>query len=161
MNLLGRGLRLSTTCLYSALMLATVAAVFFRYVLNNSLVWAEELSRYLFVWTVCLGAAMGVERGSHVSVDSLLASLPRRAQAVVALGIECGVLAFLLVVLVQGAKLTLFGLQSFSLAMQIPMAWVYAALPVGAVLMGLYTLRRMGRCWRAVRSPERATPDAA
>src|ERR1700687_538147 len=97
------------SALFSTLLVLTTLAVFSRYALNYSLVWAEELGRYLFVWIVCIGAAIAVRRGAHVSVDFLVATLPRRVQAVLAFITELGICLFLLVIIVYGAELTLCG----------------------------------------------------
>ena len=130
---------------YTVLVGVTVAGVFFRYVLNDSLVWGEELGRYLFIWIVYIGAAIGVERGVHVNVDFVLVRLPPRPRILVALTIELGILIFLLTILVYGIQFTRFGTGSYSLAMQIPMAWVYGALPLSALMMAFFTLRRIGQ----------------
>jgi TRAP-type C4-dicarboxylate transport system permease small subunit len=139
------GFKFVASALYMVLIGVTVGGVFFRYVLNDSLVWGEELGRYMFIWIVCIGAAIGVARDRHVNVDFVLEKLPARIRNLVELATEVGVLVFLAVVIVQGAKLTIFGLGSFSLALQIPMAWVYGALPFTAALMAVYTVRRIGR----------------
>ena len=38
--------------------------VFFRYVLNASLSWSEELTRLLFVWLTFLGFGLAAQRGA-------------------------------------------------------------------------------------------------
>ena len=139
------GLKLVASVVYMVLIGVTVGGVFFRYVLNDSLVWGEELARYLFIWIVCIGAAIGVARGTHVRVEFVLDKLAAPARHRLELATDVGVLVFLAVIIVQGAKLTVFGLGSYSLAMQIPMAWVYGALPLTAVVMAVYTARRIGR----------------
>ena len=51
------------------LMIGVVAAqVFFRYVLNHSLFWSEELARYILVWLTFLGASVAYRRGVHPRV---------------------------------------------------------------------------------------------
>jgi TRAP-type transport system small permease protein len=32
-------------------------------------IWTEEMARFLFVWTIMLGAMLGVREGSHLVVD--------------------------------------------------------------------------------------------
>lgn len=39
-----------------AIMWLTFAMVFWRYALNNSIVWAEEILRYIMIWGVLVGA---------------------------------------------------------------------------------------------------------
>ena len=53
-----------------AIMVSNVAiGVFYRYVLNNSLSWTEELARYLMVWFAYIGMAMAFRDESHVNVS--------------------------------------------------------------------------------------------
>lgn len=62
-----------------AIMVAVVAAqVFFRYALNLSVDWAEEISRLSFVWSVFFAIPLGVKRGSHVGISLLTDRLPSR-----------------------------------------------------------------------------------
>ena len=49
----------------------TAFSVFRRYVLGNPLTWTDELSGFLVVAIVMLGAAEVLRRGEHVSVDIL------------------------------------------------------------------------------------------
>jgi len=57
------------------------AQVFWRYVLNDSLFWSEELGRILLVWLTFLGATVAYRQGAHLGVDSLVRHLPPRARA--------------------------------------------------------------------------------
>jgi len=50
--------------------------VFFRYVLNQSLFWSEELARFLLVWLTFLGASSAYYRKVNPGVDFLYAKLP-------------------------------------------------------------------------------------
>ena len=58
--------------------------VFFRYVLNESLFWAEEAVRFSMVWSVLLGSALVARDRAHIRIDvveSLLPPLARRSPA--------------------------------------------------------------------------------
>lgn len=54
--------------------------VFFRYVLNDSIDWAEEISRLCFVWTMFLAIPLGLKQGAHIGLELLVARLPLRAR---------------------------------------------------------------------------------
>ncbi|WP_156939730.1 TRAP transporter small permease [Desulfocurvus vexinensis] len=58
------------------------AQVFWRYVLNDSLFWSEELGRILLIWLTFVGATVAYRQGAHLGVDSLVRRLPPRARAV-------------------------------------------------------------------------------
>ena len=58
--------------LFVILIFACVAQVFFRFVLNNSLSWTEELARYCFIWMHMIGASLLIEANGHATVTVIL-----------------------------------------------------------------------------------------
>jgi TRAP-type C4-dicarboxylate transport system permease small subunit len=55
----------------------SVLGVFFRYVLENSLSWVEELAGFLLLTVVTVGIGVAVRQGSHLRVDMLIQFVPR------------------------------------------------------------------------------------
>lgn len=55
--------------------LVALLQVFFRYGLDNSLSWPEELAQWLFVWAVFLGAAALVVGKGHIAIETFSAGL--------------------------------------------------------------------------------------
>ena len=53
-----------------------LVGVFFRYVLNSPLYWAEEAARLLLIWLSFVGAALAFQRNQHLSMDVLMRLLP-------------------------------------------------------------------------------------
>ena len=73
--------------LMTALTFANVVA---RYVFNANILWALELTVYLFAWMVLLGASYAVKRNAHLGVDLLvnhLAPMPRRLLGLFSVGV--------------------------------------------------------------------------
>jgi TRAP-type transport system small permease protein len=94
------------TALLLAVMAAIVAAeVFCRYILNASLAWSEELSRYLFIWVSFLGAVIALVRGTHIGVDSLVRRLRPPVRAAVEQCVGALILGFSLLLAWQGMAL--------------------------------------------------------
>ncbi len=56
--------------------LATFGNVVARYFFNSPIEWAEEFSRYAFIWIVFLGAAVCTKHGRHIVIDGLALALP-------------------------------------------------------------------------------------
>lgn len=55
--------------LFGAMIFLAVLQVIFRFVLNASLDWTEELARYCFIASIYAGAALGVKEEQHIRVE--------------------------------------------------------------------------------------------
>jgi TRAP-type transport system small permease protein len=126
-------------------MVATVAmGIFYRYALDSALVWYDEFASYLLVWLTFVGAVAPSWRGRQISFELFVerASPPvARALSVVA---ELCVLTFHALIAVYGWNLMeRMGDETAVSLPWVKMSWVYAALPVAAVLMGVISLHRL------------------
>lgn len=61
---------------FAVMVLVVALQVLFRYFLNLSLDWADEVGRLSFVWTAFLGVPHGVRAGAHVGIDVVARLLP-------------------------------------------------------------------------------------
>jgi TRAP-type C4-dicarboxylate transport system permease small subunit len=61
---------------FTGMIAAVSAQVVLRYVFNDSIDWAEDLARLLFVWTIFLAIPLGVRAGVHIGVGLLVDALP-------------------------------------------------------------------------------------
>ncbi|SME98642.1 TRAP-type C4-dicarboxylate transport system, small permease component [Tistlia consotensis] len=130
-----------------------------RYGFNGSLIWAEELCRYLLIWVSLLAGSLAYERGEIAAVTLLRDALPRRGAlclatlANLAAAVLCGVLVHygLRYAALVGAQpipaLRFLFQDSFGWAAWTvpPVYWVYVALPLGMGLLGLRLLLDAGR----------------
>ena len=130
-----KGLDTLVTAMMIVMGVSIVIQVFARYVLNNPTGWSEELARYLFVWITMLGSAVVLNRGKHVEVGYIIERASPKVQKILGLVAQLGVFIFLSVLLVSGIGLTGVGHRQVSAAMEVPMSFMYAALPAGAFFM--------------------------
>jgi len=116
--------------------------VVMRYVFRNSLSWSEELARYVFLWQTWLGASYAVREHRHLRVEILADRLKGRARLLFELLVLFIWFGFSLFLAYEGTVITLFLVDSgqLSAAMQIPISWAYASVPVGCGLMALRLL---------------------
>ena len=68
-----------------------------------SYIWTEEMARFLFVWTIMIGAMVGVREAQHFEVD-VWPDLSRRAEAAVRIAARLGILALALVFVWAGHR---------------------------------------------------------
>jgi TRAP-type C4-dicarboxylate transport system permease small subunit len=105
-----------------------------RFVFNQPSSWTEEAMRRMLVWCVMLGIVLAFRRGALVSVDLALRTSTGKWRTAIRSFITGSALAYLGVLLWFGLDLTWrVRFQSFA-ALELSMAWAYAALPVGALL---------------------------
>lgn len=120
-----------------AILVVMALGVFFRYVLNDSLTWSEELARYGLVYATFLGCATAVRRRTHIRVTLLEEMLPPAWAHRLRVVQDLCTLVFLVSVVVLAVEiLTALG-QARSAAMQLPMRYVYAAIVIGFALASL------------------------
>lgn len=107
--------------------------VVMRYVFSSAPSWTEELTRYSFIWCAYFGVSLGVKRDAHISVMAVIDLLPKKVQKVMRIVANLLFLAFAVLIFVLGLKtaMQIKMLGRKSPAMEIPMYYVYAALPVG------------------------------
>ena len=116
-----------------ALLLVAMSGVVFgnvicRYFLDISLGWYEEISRFLLIWIVFLGAVIALIRGDHLSIDLLQLVLSPRACRAAAVLTDMLMLAAL-VIMFQGAwDMAIDSLRSGWVASSVP-------IPYGCVYM--------------------------
>jgi TRAP-type C4-dicarboxylate transport system permease small subunit len=130
--------------------------VVFRYVLRQPLYWSEELPRYLLIWMSFLAAGLAQKTESHINITLCLTWLPQWAQRWIHLAANLVILTFLGILVYSGILVTRITALHRSTALQLPMALVYAAVPVGALLMMLYLVLQILQELQALRTGEAA-----
>ena len=126
--------------LLAATVIVTLLQVLFRYGLDSSLSWSEELARYVFIWTIFLGMASATRRGEHMAVTALSTVVPAGALRSLAALIIAICLIFFGVVLYTTVILTSNAIPQLSTALEISVSLVYVSAPIGALLTTLHLL---------------------
>jgi TRAP-type transport system small permease protein len=123
------------------LMVATVAIlmvpitmqVISRYTaLIPSYIWTEELSRFVFIWMVMLGAMIAVRDGTHFDVD-VWPTLKPRANAMLRIATNLLVLVFAMVYVYWGIEFVQFGWNQSSELAELPMTYIFIAWPLSGI----------------------------
>lgn len=115
--------------------------VFTRFVMGNPSSWTEELATFLLIWVSLLGAAVALGRGAHLGIDYFTHKLPKRNRIQTELFAFAMISMFSLLVMVIGGislvRQTL-ALDQISVALHIPMGYVYLAIPISGAFLLLY-----------------------
>ena len=142
------------------LMVATVAVlvvpvslqIISRYTqLIPSYIWTEELSRFLFIWMVMLGAMIGIRESSHFEVD-VWPELGPKSTALLRIVSQVCVLAFALVFVWWGIEFVRFGWDQLSELAELPMPWIFIAWPLAGFTWILFLGESLVDNFRILRS---------
>jgi len=132
--------------LASVVMVASMLiGVFFRYVLQDSLSWTDEIALLSFSWMVFLTAALAVRDNGHVRVQVIDAWLPGAAGRLLWLAIRLAVALVGLYMAWTGLQFVALTAGQTSPAVRYPLWLRDSALPVSGVLIALYALLGMPR----------------
>jgi TRAP-type C4-dicarboxylate transport system permease small subunit len=134
--------------LMAVIVASMCAQVFWRYVLNDSLIWPEEVSRYAFIWASCLGMSVGVRRGDLIAIDVLWARRPNRVRRLVSIVARLLMIPLLVVFIWEGGVLMGAVAGQRTAATQVPVAFVYLALPISSTFALLFLLETLVRDFR-------------
>lgn len=137
-------LNIVTGISFAAMVISLILQVVFRYVLQISVAWTEELARFLCIWTVFLGAAPAFYEDDHITVDALVSKMSNEKYKKIVLYIALTFMyIFIASAIYGGFKLYSLGMRDWATTMPIRMGYVYLALPVGAVMMVVLKLIKL------------------
>ncbi len=131
---------ISAAVLGIAVLLVTVQ-VFLRFVFNAPLAWVEEVGRYLFVWSVFLGAAAALVEDKHIRITVLIDRFGPKAEFFSRmLGHLLGLGSFSFVAY-YGYKIAFSNWSTgFYTIPELPRIIFYLAVPVSMTIMVIYLL---------------------
>ena len=127
-------------CTLLALMTILVTwQVVSRYVLNNQSTVTEELVLFSFVWMGLLGGAYLFGKNEHMAMTFLFDKLSEKNQIKVRIFFELVIMAFAVFILVFGGwNMSKLSMGQLSSSLQIPMGYIYLALPLSGITTMIY-----------------------
>jgi TRAP-type C4-dicarboxylate transport system permease small subunit len=134
--------RWAVILILAAMAVMVFANVALRFLTDHSILWVEEVSRYLMIWLTFLGAPVVLRYGGHVGIDTLQNALPRHA-AWIRLAIFVLLLTFFATMLWLGVRYSMVTWGQTTPVMQIPIGVVYLAMPIGFALMIVHLVLMM------------------
>lgn len=126
---------------------ATVAIIFYsvvmRYVFQRPPFWVEELSRFIFIWIIMLGAVLVTREQSHIELVLFVNLFPKKWRFVLSIFSRLLMVVFCWVMVQQGIKIYPIVAEASSPTFGLSMGWLYLSIPVGGLLMGICILENI------------------
>ena len=128
------------------LLVASAGAAFYqviaRFILQSPADWSEVLTRALLIWTVLLGISLAFRHGAMISVELLQNLLKHRWQRWLQHVIAVTCIGFLGFIAWIGGQMTYRVRFQNVPSLDIPISWIYLAIPGGATLAAIAVLMR-------------------
>lgn len=142
-NALMRCLEVFVVVVISIMSILVIVNVGLRFFFHSSIVVSEELSRFLFIWVVFVGAIIAMKEDAHIYVDFIRKAMPRPVQWFVILIVNLAMLYCCYFLLNGSIQLTEYNSIDKAPVSGISMGYVYFAGVVGAAGMGVVLIVRI------------------
>ncbi|MDF2788651.1 MAG: C4-dicarboxylate transport system permease small protein [Neobacillus sp.] len=120
-----------------------ILQVISRFVISFPLTWSEELSRYLMIYIVFAGASLAMRHNQLISIELLPELISAKKRKFVIIIVATLSMVFFGLLFFQGLNMLEHVSAQTSPGLGISMAYAYAALPIGSLLLALNALALM------------------
>lgn len=128
-----------------AMVVIVIMQIVFRYVLNDSLIWTEELAKAMMVWTAFLVAPWAYRAGANVRIEIFVDELPQRLQRLLTLLLNLLIVWIVAVFLRESFGFWERGLTVRADSLPIQVAWFYSVVPLAFSLLLLVGMEQVLR----------------
>lgn len=124
------------------LCVAVFLQVLLRYAIKVSFPPLEEIVSFSFIYTIFLGAAVGMKRMEHLNIDFLLKRVPQNLKKVFDFTIFSGTALFLIFMVKEGIFFVRDSYGQTTTYLNISISYSYSAIPGSGLIMLYYLLKR-------------------
>ena len=112
-------------------------------VIGHPLLWPQEATSAFFVYGVFVGASVATRRGDHLQLSALTEAMGARTRRVFEVFNRAVVMAVGFCLVVYGWQNFLTGFGSFRMPSMLPIAYLYAPIPLCGALVALFSLEQI------------------
>lgn len=132
-------LEASSFIMFTALVLNVTFQVLTRNIFTSfSVVWTEEASRFLFIYSIVFAAPLAMKHREYVNVDILISILPEWAKKAFNIFINAISTILFILVAIKGIDFARIGIGQSSATMAIPMSLMYASIGITSLFIAIY-----------------------
>jgi TRAP-type C4-dicarboxylate transport system permease small subunit len=116
--------------------------VFARFATGSTVTWTEEISRYMFVWSIYFGCILAAKEDRHIRVTIQLTFLPERLRGWIITLSDIVWVIFNAAIAYFGITyiLSMFDFPLYSPTMGFNLVWIYTIVPIAYALMCLHVI---------------------
>ncbi len=149
---LDRAIRWSAIGLTIALLVVVMLGVITR-ALNDPLIWTDEISRFLMVWTAVAGWLLASRRRGHIRIRFFHGLLPAPAWRGWEITIQLALVLFGVLLAWYGLDIAIRNHDMDALTLPISLSWMYAPIIIAGVLTIGQAIVELVELWRGPAAP--------
>lgn len=154
-----RGLEWLLIAILGLMVVLVFGNVVLRYGFNSGIIFSEEVSRFLFIWMVFLGAVLTLRDNGHLGVHTLTKKLPLAGKKVCKLLSDVATLACCVMLSVGAWRVIGMNLANIAPVSGIPLGVVFMACMLCSVGMGVLLLGSIHRLLTGRMTEQEMCPD--
>ena len=121
--------------------IVALLAIFYRFILNDPLIWSDEFIKLLFAWFCFTSMSVIAKLSRHLRVDIIDNIVGNKLKIFLRMFGNIFVLGTAVLLLFYGIGLCVSQFDNQFASMPISRAWSFAALPFGSFLMAIQLIK--------------------
>lgn len=126
--------------LATAMIFVVLTNVIARYFFGSAFGWADEVSRFLFIWISFTGAVIANDKSEHMNLDILVKYTPKKVGYAIQIFANIVVLIISIFLTLGGITIVQGSLDWLTPALEIPYGMVYSIVPVCCLLLAIQSI---------------------
>ena len=135
--------RFSVIVFVATITVVMLAQVFFRYIINSSLQWSEEISVWALIWMVFVGSAVVMKDWAHINIPTFTNLISIKVRPYFLIFGKLATIVFLAAVIWFGFKVFNQNFHARSPSLNMSAKWAKLSIPVGGVLMIIFAINAL------------------
>lgn len=123
-----------------------IAQVVWRWILQNPIVWSEELIQLIYVWICYLGWTIAERKDSHIRITAVSNMLPHQVQKWLQFFCHILCIVFSVLMVYYGIKLVGAGMKRTAVSFPLNYAVVYVMGPICNFIIICYEIAALIEC---------------
>ena len=109
--------------------------ILFRYIFNSPLSWTEQLSRFFFIWMMCLSVPVLFYKKDFMAFDLIQNKIPEPARSIIVILVKIAIVAFAVFWFYGSVTLIAGTLNKMTSGVKMHIYWLYSAQSVASALV--------------------------
>lgn len=109
----------------------------------KSVIWAEDVARFGYIWAVFLGSGIVMRYGKHFTIDFLLNLCGKKFTKVLNFFQSIVTLCFAVIISYSGICFSIMSIERASIPSNIPMIYANICIPLGMAVIAYFMLEHL------------------